>query len=338
MRKRKGRSETSETLGSKQRGGGGGGGIGLGRKGFFACYLLSSLNPRHKGHTYIGFTVNPSRRIRQHNGEIGSGAFRTKSRRPWEMVLCIYGFPTNISALQFEWAWQHPKESLVVRKAAASFKSLSGIANKIKLAYTMLTLPTWQSLDLTVNFFSTKYTVHSAGCPNLPDQMKVQVLAMDELPCYSESFESLYCKEDEDDSEDFSAEGLGDEITVNKSAESCNCIDENIIKLTDSASLREERRQSFYSMISSLGIPSPLPVTSPCYTDVDMFEEVKTSGKLILDGDKDQSRINVRGEVEIIDVFTPSPEWMMDSCSKKKRRFNPSQIIDLTKSPIFVQL
>lgn len=273
--------------------------------------------------------------------------------------------------MQFEWAWQHPKESLVVRKAAASFKSLSGIANKIKLAYTMLTLPTWQrysisnhalnllslkplgeifcpntytcysfgfSLDLTVNFFSTKYTVHSAGCPNLPDQMKVQVLAMDELPCYSESFESLYCKEDEDDSEDFSAEGLGDEITVNKSAESCNCIDEDIIKPTDSASLREERRQSFYSMISSLGIPSPLPVTSPCYTDVDMFEEVKTSGKLILDGDKDQSRINVRGEVEIIDVFTPSPEWMMNSCSKKKRRFNPSQIIDLTKSPIFVQL
>lgn len=46
------------------------------------------------------FTVNPRRRIRQHNGEIGSGAWRTKKRRPWEMVLCIYGFPTNVSALQ----------------------------------------------------------------------------------------------------------------------------------------------------------------------------------------------------------------------------------------------
>ncbi|KAJ0007120.1 hypothetical protein Pint_30641 [Pistacia integerrima] len=69
-------------------------------KGFFACYLLTSLCPRYKGHTYIGFTVNPSRRIRQHNGEIRCGAFRTKTRRPWEMVLCIYGFPTNVSALQ----------------------------------------------------------------------------------------------------------------------------------------------------------------------------------------------------------------------------------------------
>jgi len=44
--------------------------------------------------------VNPRRRIRQHNGEIGCGAWRTKKRRPWEMVLCIYGFPTNVSALQ----------------------------------------------------------------------------------------------------------------------------------------------------------------------------------------------------------------------------------------------
>ncbi|KAF3557089.1 hypothetical protein F2Q69_00016956 [Brassica cretica] len=47
------------------------------------------------------FTVNPKRRIRQHNGEITSGAYRTKKKRPWEMVLCIYGFPTKVSALQY---------------------------------------------------------------------------------------------------------------------------------------------------------------------------------------------------------------------------------------------
>lgn len=46
------------------------------------------------------FTVNPKRRIKQHNGEMTSGAFRTKSKRPWEMALCIYGFPTNTAALQ----------------------------------------------------------------------------------------------------------------------------------------------------------------------------------------------------------------------------------------------
>ncbi|KAL5580553.1 hypothetical protein UlMin_012995 [Ulmus minor] len=160
-------------------------------KGFYACYLLVSLSPRHKGHTYIGFTVNPRRRIRQHNGEIGCGARHTKKMRPWEMVLCIYGFPTNIAALQFEWAWQHPTKSLAVREAAGNFKSRSGVANKIKLAYTMLALPSWQSLNITVNYFSTKYKQHSAGCPSLPEQMKVKVCPMDELPCYLKGNESL---------------------------------------------------------------------------------------------------------------------------------------------------
>jgi structure-specific endonuclease subunit SLX1 len=73
---------------------------GTGIGGFFCCYLLRSLCPRSKGRTYIGFTVNPRRRIRQHNGEIVSGAWRTRRGRPWEMVLCIYGFPSNVAALQ----------------------------------------------------------------------------------------------------------------------------------------------------------------------------------------------------------------------------------------------
>ncbi|KAG4109109.1 hypothetical protein ERO13_1Z049334v2 [Gossypium hirsutum] len=149
-------------------------------KGFFACYLLTSLSPRHKGHTYIGFTVNPLRRIRQHNGEIGSGAWRTKSRRPWEMVVCIYG-----------------------REASScNFKSFSGVTNKIKLAYTMLTLPAWQSLNITINYFSTKYTNHSASCPSLPEQMKVKVSPMDELPCYTEPNEIEY-KDDCDNLDEY---------------------------------------------------------------------------------------------------------------------------------------
>ena len=36
------------------------------RKKFFHCYLLQSQDPKHKRSTYIGFTVDPSRRIRQH--------------------------------------------------------------------------------------------------------------------------------------------------------------------------------------------------------------------------------------------------------------------------------
>ncbi|KAG7037035.1 Structure-specific endonuclease subunit SLX1-like protein, partial [Cucurbita argyrosperma subsp. argyrosperma] len=57
-------------------------GSGNKSNGFFSCYLLASVCPCFKGHTYIGFTVNPKRRIRQHNGEIRCGTWRTKRKRP----------------------------------------------------------------------------------------------------------------------------------------------------------------------------------------------------------------------------------------------------------------
>jgi predicted GIY-YIG superfamily endonuclease len=54
------------------------------------------LNPKYKGRQYIGFTVNPRRRIRQHDGELGNGTWRTHSKRPWEMILSVHGFCTQV--------------------------------------------------------------------------------------------------------------------------------------------------------------------------------------------------------------------------------------------------
>ncbi|KFH13680.1 GIY-YIG catalytic domain-containing protein [Toxoplasma gondii VAND] len=78
---------------------------------FHCVYLLRSLkNPRY---TYVGYSVHPLNRLKQHNGETShGGAWKTQRHRPWALVLVLHGFPTQIAALQFEWRWQRAAPAL----------------------------------------------------------------------------------------------------------------------------------------------------------------------------------------------------------------------------------
>lgn len=155
---------------------------------FFAVYLLQSIKPRAdgkiNGKTYIGCTVNPQRRLRQHNGEITMGAKKTSRSRPWEMVLVCYGFPSLSAALQFEWAWQHPHVSIAVRDAAALLptRGQNTVRGKVRLLVEMLRVDKWNQIPLQVQFLSSKHLVHLCGTPPFPISMRHCVGSIQDLP------------------------------------------------------------------------------------------------------------------------------------------------------------
>jgi predicted GIY-YIG superfamily endonuclease len=86
-----------------------------GKTGGFWVYLLESCASPH--FSYVGFTVNRERRLRQHNGELKCGGAKyTKNHRPWRMVMSIScdnsestdnSWWNKISALQLEWRCKH---------------------------------------------------------------------------------------------------------------------------------------------------------------------------------------------------------------------------------------
>jgi predicted GIY-YIG superfamily endonuclease len=62
--------------------------------------------------TYVGATLDPARRLQQHNGQLSGGASATHGRQ-WSRVCVVSGFPTERSALQFEWAWKYSSKKQV---------------------------------------------------------------------------------------------------------------------------------------------------------------------------------------------------------------------------------
>ncbi len=97
------------------------------------CYLLVSS----KGQTYIGATVDPDRRLRQHNKEISGGARATGMKvvegQTWSRFCLVSGFPDNHAALQFEWRWK----SLSRKKSLAN---LIPLERRIQALYELIEL------------------------------------------------------------------------------------------------------------------------------------------------------------------------------------------------------
>ncbi|CAI4226141.1 unnamed protein product [Auanema sp. JU1783] len=120
---------------------------------FFGVYCLISRSQlkHYKNRCYIGYTVDPNRRINQHNGgrEKG-GAKKTDSKGPWDMVCIIHGFPNSVAALRFEWAWQNPEKSKAIKDLnLKKNKKETPFAFRLRIACHLLNSFPWCRYALT---------------------------------------------------------------------------------------------------------------------------------------------------------------------------------------------
>lgn len=146
---------------------------------FFGVYLLvnNNENPKFNGRCYVGFTVNPNRRINQHNRgkDYGGANYTSRVPGPWTMVLIVHNFPDNISALRFEWAWQEPKASRrlkTIQSIQRKKPSESHFTYHFRILTEMIQIGPWNRLPLKVRWLEQSFcTQFPSGL--LPQHMKI---------------------------------------------------------------------------------------------------------------------------------------------------------------------
>ena len=98
------------------------------------------LRSTRSARTYVGYSRQPRRRLRQHNGELPGGGAPVAGR-PWELVLVVGGFGSKHTALAFESAWQKPHCS---RHVARAWRVLGfgkcGVATSVRVRLEALCL------------------------------------------------------------------------------------------------------------------------------------------------------------------------------------------------------
>jgi len=166
----------------------------------FHCYLLRSLDPSHPRKTYVGFTTDPHRRLRQHNGDLkAGGAKRTqRSGRPWEFVAIINDFTDQRTALQFEWAWQHGDKSKAVRNAIGDQEAKAvgrkhGVAGKLTMLKTLVSECEGFGLNTqTIFFFENSWMkefdeIDTLSGRGLPSGINLKLVeGVQEMPFWSD--------------------------------------------------------------------------------------------------------------------------------------------------------
>ena len=118
------------------------------------------------------------------------------SLRPWEMTCIVAGFPSNIAALQFEWAWQNahltrhiPPEDRISfgttrtktslrsgRTRKRSGRPPSSLTDKLSNLHLLLRVPYFSNWPLEVRFFCEDvYQVWRTWCDRVSGQISPDI-------------------------------------------------------------------------------------------------------------------------------------------------------------------
>jgi predicted GIY-YIG superfamily endonuclease len=120
----------------------------------YYCYLIQNTNEKYKNYTYCGYTVNPSRRIKQHNEILKGGAKATRGKGGgWEFVFLITGFISNNNALSCEWRLKHPDGKRIKNK------KYNGIDGRILSINEILHMKKW-SENCNIDNSKCIYTIY----------------------------------------------------------------------------------------------------------------------------------------------------------------------------------
>ncbi len=104
------------------------------------CYIIYSPS---KNRTYVGYTVEPTRRIRQHNGIIKGGAKATSVANDWRFLSIITSTSptfTNILALSIEWHLKHPsgkKRDPIYKGTDGRLRAIIEVLNRYSIDFTV---------------------------------------------------------------------------------------------------------------------------------------------------------------------------------------------------------
>jgi len=96
------------------------------------CYLLKSDNK-----TYVGATIDPERRLQQHNGILSGGAKATRGH-VWTRHCLVGIFEYKHDALSFEWFWKHNSKKYKGTPIERRMKALESMIKDTELTVDFL--------------------------------------------------------------------------------------------------------------------------------------------------------------------------------------------------------